>query len=180
MYKAHPSPRTSLWHSLWSRRCICRCHVWRHCSVGIDLVSNFLISQQSWLRLVGGVFLCYLGIKTFLSKPSEDVTSVQRTHHAGAYVSTFLLTLTNPLTILSFAAVFAGLGVTEGTNGNYINAAILVLGVFIGSILWWLILTGFVGLFHSKFSPDRLKWVNRISGTIITLFGLIALISLKT
>lgn len=85
-----------------------------------------------------------------------------------------------PLTILSFAAVFAGLGVTEGTNGNYINAAILVLGVFIGSILWWLILTGFVGLFHSKFSPDRLKWVNRISGTIITLFGLIALISLKT
>jgi len=149
-------------------------------ALGLTLISNFLISQQTWLRLVGGVFLCYLGIKTFLSKPSEDVTSVQRTHHAGAYVSTLLLTLTNPVTILSFAAVFAGLGVVEGTNGDYINAAILVLGVFIGSVLWWLILTGFVGLFHSRFNPDRLKWVNKISGTIITLFGLIALISLKT
>jgi len=147
---------------------------------GLTLISNFLISQQTWLCLVGGVFLCYLGIKTFLSKPSEDVTSVQRTHHARAYVSTFLLTLTNPVTILSFAAVFVGLGVTEGTNGSYINAAIFVLGVFIGSVLWWLILTGLVGLFHSKFDPSRLKWLNRISGAIITLFGLIALISLKS
>ena len=149
-------------------------------ALGITLISNFLITQQSWLRLIGGVSLCYLGIKTFLSKPSEDATSVQSTRLAGAYVSTFLLTLTNPVTILSFAAVFAGLGVTEGTNGNYNNAATLVLGVFIGSVLWWLILTGFVGLFHSKFSSNQLKWVNKISGTIITLFGLIALISLTT
>ena len=149
-------------------------------ALGLTLVSNFLITQQSWLRLAGGVFLCYLGIKTFLSKPSENVTSIQKTRLAEAYASTFLLTLTNPVTILSFAAVFAGLGVAEETNGNYINPAMLVLGVFMGSVLWWLILTGFVGVFQSKFNPDRLKWLNRISGTIITLFGLVTLISLKT
>lgn len=149
-------------------------------ALGLTLISNFLVTQQSWLRLVGGVFLCCLGIKTFLSNPSTDVTLIKGSGVAGTYASTFLLTLTNPLTILSFAAVFAGLGVGEDTGKNYINAAILVLGVFVGSILWWFFLTGFIGLFYSKFNPSQLKRLNKISGTIITLFGLIALLSLTT
>lgn len=148
-------------------------------ALGLTLISNFLVSQQLWLHLVGGVFLCYLGIRTFFSKPFENSGSVNVSGPAGAYVSTFLLTLTNPVTVLSFVSVFAGLGVRIGTNGNYINATILVLGVFIGSALWWLILTGFVGLFHSKFNPDQLKWVNKISGTIIAVFGLLAFLRLK-
>jgi threonine/homoserine/homoserine lactone efflux protein len=78
-------------------------------ALGLTLISDLLITQQSWLRLIGGVFLCYLGIKTFLSNPSENATSIRRYGLAGAYASTFLLTLANPLTILSFAAVFAGL-----------------------------------------------------------------------
>lgn len=145
---------------------------------GLTFISNFLITQQVWLRLIGGGFLCYLGLKTFLSKPAEQAASTKGNGLLGSYVSTFFLTITNPMTILSFAAIFAGLGV-GGAGGNYVSAAMLVLGVFIGSTLWWFILSSSVTIFRKKFNPRRLRWVNRISGIIITAFGLIALLSLK-
>ncbi|MDH5788211.1 MAG: LysE family translocator, partial [Candidatus Bathyarchaeota archaeon] len=144
---------------------------------GLTFVSDFLISQQVWLRLIGGVFLCFLGIRTFLSTPVEQAASTKRMGLFGAYSSTFSLTLTNPVTIVSFAAIFAGFGVGS-LGGNYVSAAMLMLGVFIGSALWWLILSGSVSLFRTKFSLSRLRWVNRISGIVIAAFGVIALFSL--
>jgi arginine exporter protein ArgO len=81
------------------------------------------------------------------------------------------------MTILSFAGIFAGLGVGS-TSGNYVSAAVLVAGVFIGSALWWLILSSVVGLFGRNISSQKLRWINRISGTIITAFGVLALLSL--
>jgi len=143
---------------------------------GLTFISNFLVSQQLWLRLIGGVFLCYLGIKTLLAKPAEQAATARGNGLVGAYASTFILTLTNPITIISFAAIFAGLGLAS-TGGEYLSAGILVLGVFIGSSLWWLILSGGVGVFQNKFNPHGLQWVNRISGVIITAFGLFALLS---
>jgi len=145
---------------------------------GLTFISNFLISQQVWLRLIGGVFLCYLGLRTFLKKPVERAASAKGNGLVGAYVSTFVLTLTNPTTILSFAAIFAGLGVASA-NGNYVSAGVLVFGVFIGSALWWLILSSGVSVFRTKFTSYRLRWVNRISGIIITGFGLFAILSLR-
>jgi threonine/homoserine/homoserine lactone efflux protein len=145
---------------------------------GLTFISSILISQQVWLRLVGGLFLCYLGLRTFLARPAEEAASAKGRGLIGAYASTFFLTLTNPMTILSFAAVFAGLGVGSA-SGGYGSASLLVLGVFLGSALWWLTLSGGVGLFRTKFRPDWLRWVNRISGVIITGFGLIALLSLR-
>jgi len=144
---------------------------------GLTFLSNFLIGQQTWLRLIGGVILCYLGIRTFVSKPAEQGASVEGNSLWSAYFSTFFLTLTNPMTILFFAAVFAGLGV--GSAGDhYVSAGILVLGVFIGSALWWLILSGFTGLLRGMFNVKRLQWLNRISGLIIIGFGLFAFLSL--
>jgi len=143
---------------------------------GLAFISNFLVSQQIWLRLIGGVFLCYLGLKTLLAKPAEQVISDKRNGLVGAYGSTFFLTLTNPMTIISFAAIFAGLGLAN-TSRNYVSAVVLVLGVFIGSALWWLILSGGVGIFREKFNSHGLQWVNGISGAIITGFGLFALLS---
>jgi len=143
---------------------------------GLAFISNFLVSQQVWLRLVGGVFLCYLGLKTLSAKPAEQAVLAKGNGLVGAYASTFFLTLTNPMTIISFAAIFAGLGLAS-TSGSYMSAGVLVLGVFIGSALWWLILSGGVGVFREKFNPHRLQWVNRISGAIITGFGLFALLS---
>ena len=144
---------------------------------GLTFLSSILISQQVWLRLVGGAFLCYLGLKTFLVRPAEHAASAAENGLVGAYVSTFFLTLTNPMTVLSFAAIFAGLGVAS-ENGNFVSAGILVLGVFIGSALWWLVLSGGVSVFRPKLNPHGLRWVNRISGILITGFGLFALLSL--
>jgi len=144
---------------------------------GLTFISDLLIAQQTWIRLVGGVFLLYLGLKTLLSEPAERVATANSNSLSGAYLSSFLLTLTNPLTILSFAAIFAGLG-AGSSSGNYLSATILVLGVFIGSALWWFFLSGAASLFRHKFNLKALRWVNRVSGLVSIAFGLLALASL--
>ncbi len=143
---------------------------------GLTAVSNLLVSQQAWLRLIGGLFLCYLGVKSFFARPTQSTVAPKGGALSGAYVSTLILTFTNPMTILSFAAVFAGLGLGGGAT-DYGGAALLVLGVFLGSALWWLFLSGGVGLLREKLNDDHFRWVNRISGTIIAGFGLLALVS---
>ncbi|MFZ5918807.1 MAG: LysE family translocator [Chloroflexota bacterium] len=144
---------------------------------GLTAISGFLLQQQVWLRLIGGLFLCYLGIKAFLSRTPEEPTEAGGSSLLGAFVSTFVLTLTNPMTILSFAAIFAGLGLIEAQRG-FGSAGVLVLGVFAGSALWWLTLAGSVGLFRRRFTPRWLRWVNRVSGVVIFGFGCLALLSL--
>jgi threonine/homoserine/homoserine lactone efflux protein len=96
----------------------------------------------------------------------------------GAYASTFFLTLTNPMTILAFAAIFAGVGVASEGKG-YFSAGILVLGVFLGSALWWVILSSGVGLFRKRFDLRALRWVNRVSGILILGFGVISLLGFR-
>ncbi len=146
---------------------------------GLTLITNFLIHEQIWIRLIGGLFLMYLGIKTILSKPPERaaVLNAKTNSYLGAYTSTFLLTLTNPLTILSFAAIFAGIGVGSASK-SFFSAIAVVLGVFSGSTLWWIILTSGISLLRKKMNSHWLLWINSISGAIITLFGLVALLTL--
>jgi threonine/homoserine/homoserine lactone efflux protein len=141
---------------------------------GLTFISTFLIRQKMWLGIVGGLFLCYLGIRTFLAKPAEQAASSGGARPIAAYTSTFFLTLTNPMTVLFFAAIFAGLGIGS-TTGNYVSAGVLVTGVFTGSALWWIFLSVGVSVIRSAFNPRRLRWVNRLSGVIITGFGLFAL-----
>jgi len=145
---------------------------------GLTFVSNLLIRQQVWLRVVGSGFLCIIGLRTFLSQPAECAASTGRRGLVSSFASTFFLTITNPMTILSFAAIFAGLGV-GGVSVSYISATVLVLGVFVGSALWWSILSGGISILRARFNPQRLKWVNRISGIVVIGFGLIVLLSLS-
>ena len=145
---------------------------------GLTIVSNFLINEQMWLRLIGGLFLCYLGLKTFRSKPGETSAQTKVQGAFGDYTSTLFLTLTNPLTIISFAAIFAGLGLAA-TGRGYGSAGVLVLGVFCGSALWWLVLSNLVNLFRNRIQSTGLQWVNRVSGLIITCFGIFALASMR-
>jgi threonine/homoserine/homoserine lactone efflux protein len=146
---------------------------------GLTFISMFLVNQSTGLRLIGGLFLCGLGIKTILSQPAQEAAAIERRSRGllAAYGSTVFLTVTNPATILSFAAVFAGLGLTAN-QGDYTGALVLVSGVFLGSALWWLTLSGGVSLFRSYFNSRRLKWLNRISGLILLVFGIIALSSI--
>lgn len=144
---------------------------------GLTFLSSFLIEQRFWLRLIGGLFLCYLGIRTFLAQPAERAAAAKSTGLTGAYASTLLLTLTNPTTIFSFAAIFAGLGLAS-VSGSYLSSGLLVLGVFLGSALWWFVLSGGVSLFREKLGTRQLRWINRLSGGIILAFGALALASL--
>lgn len=144
---------------------------------GLTFVSSLLIGQQAWLRLIGGLFLLYLGGRTLLTSPASRGAVASGSGLAGAYASTLFLTLTNPLTILSFAAIFAGLGVV-GAEGGYRDAGLLVLGVFLGSALWWLLLSWGVSLLRARVDARRLRWVNRFSGALIAAFGVVALLSL--
>lgn len=141
---------------------------------GLTFISSVLVGHAFWFRLIGGIFLCYLGIKTLLDKPAQEAAAASGQGLLGFYCSTVFLTLTNPTTILSFVAVFAGLGLANA-GGDYVSAAVLVLGVFVGSALWWLLLSGGVSLLRSRFNPRAMKWLNRISGSIILIFGIIAL-----
>jgi threonine/homoserine/homoserine lactone efflux protein len=145
---------------------------------GLTLIASFLVSQSAWIHLLGGAFLIYLGLKTVLSRPAESAAKAEANNYTGAYASTVLLTLTNPSTILSFAAIFAGLGV--GASRNDILAAVFVVcGVFLGSSLWWLILSSGINLLRRKFNELWLLWVNRASGGCIIIFGVLALVSLR-
>ena len=148
---------------------------------GLTLVSSLLIGQQFWFRLVGGIFLIYLGATTFFARPAEQAAQVSSKpgQLTGAYVSTFFLTLSNPMTILSFAAVFAGMGL-GATHGSYLDAGLLVGGVFLGSAAWWLLLSGGVSLLRSRINGPVLVWVNRIAGMVLALFGLLALSGLMS
>lgn len=144
---------------------------------GLTFISGFLIGQRLWFGLIGGLFLCYLGVRTFLTIPAERAAAAPNNGLLNAYASTFFLTLTNPLTILAFAAIFAGLGIASA-SGSYLTAGLLVLGVFLGSALWWTVLSTGVGLFRTRFDQRGLRWVNRISGAVIAGFGLTAILSL--
>ncbi len=140
---------------------------------GLTVVSNFLVDQRAWIQIAGGLFLLLLGIRTLIARPSERPAAAGSGLAAG-YLSTFFLTLANPMTILSFAGIFAALGVVN-TGGDASAAALMVLGVFTGSAAWWLLLSGGVGLVREKLNPAILRWVNRLSGLILVLFGAAAL-----
>ena len=145
---------------------------------GLTVIATFLVSQQGLIHVIGGLFLVYLGIKTVLTSPAGQAARGEANNIFGAYASTLLLTLTNPQTILSFAAIYAGIGVGSGKN-SVLSATLVVCGVFLGSTLWWCLLIGGVSLLRRKFTSQWLLWINRISGSVILLFGLLALLSLK-
>jgi threonine/homoserine/homoserine lactone efflux protein len=142
---------------------------------GLTFLADLLVSQAFWLRVIGGLFLCYLGVKTFLAKPAEEkATGLEmRRTYLSLYASTVLLTLTNPMTILMFVGVFAGSGLATGRN--YAIATLLVTGVFLGSALWWFLLSFGASLFRTKINAPNLRSLNKISGLILLVFGVIAL-----
>lgn len=143
---------------------------------GLTVISDALLTQQIWIRLIGGAFLCYLGVKTYLAKPAEASQQTNGRGYLGSYLSTFLLTLTNPLSIIAFLGVFAGFGLRNSVL-SIGSAGTLIAGVFLGSSSWFFLLSYGVTLFREKFNATGLGWVNRISGSLIILFGIVAILS---
>lgn len=144
---------------------------------GLTAVSDLLLVHQSWYRIIGGAFLCYLGIKAFFARPDLQRTAERPLVPLQAYGSTFFLTLTNPMTILAFAAIFSGVGLIDEALHSA-SASLMVLGVFLGSGSWWGFLSSFTNVFRGKCTPQKLVWINKISGVLIFSFGVLACLSL--
>jgi threonine/homoserine/homoserine lactone efflux protein len=140
---------------------------------GLTALTGMLVSGRLVLGLVGGLIIALLGIRTMLSRPGEVASDAARPGLPAAFVSIFALTMTNPMTILSFAAVFAGIGLTAGSS--FADAAVLTLAVWAGSTLWWVVLTAFVSWARERVSARVLLWINRISGALLVVFGAIAI-----
>jgi threonine/homoserine/homoserine lactone efflux protein len=143
---------------------------------GLGAVTELLVSARQVLGLVGGVFLLWLAWKTVRASATETRATATETDRRGgapgAYLSILGLTLANPMTILSFGALFAGLGVANGATSD---AALIVLGVLLGSSTWWLVLTTAVAALRSRLTP---RWIHRInlgSGVVIGAFAVVAI-----
>ncbi|MGD1045378.1 MAG: LysE family transporter [Bacteroidota bacterium] len=141
---------------------------------GVTLISNFISQQQHWIRLVGGIFLFILGYHTFFSHPATDTITNGKNGDARTFVSTFLLTLTNPMTLFAFAVVFAGIGLDKAI-GYHVFAIFFVAGIFLGSLSWFSLLTSLVHFFREIITTDGLVIINKVAGCLLTLFGAIAL-----
>lgn len=140
---------------------------------GLAAVTTILISYKMVLQIFGGLFLCYLGLQTMRVQATSDRKNFVPTTLPRVFLTTFFLTLTNPMTILSFIGIYAGLGV--GLDDNSFNASlVLTLGVFLGSALWWMLLSKGAALFKNKINSNKTKWLNRISGSILLGFGIAA------
>lgn len=143
--------------------------------LGLGAIAQALLSYRQWLLLGGGLFLVYLGILTFRQRPPTDKSPRFSTQTAlQAYSSTLVLTLTNPLTIFSFLGIFAGLGL--GQTARPQDAIALIAGVFTGSALWWLLLSHGTHWLRRWVTPQRLQWINRVAGSAIATFGIVALV----
>lgn len=145
---------------------------------GLNFIMQYLIEQSVWIRLIGAVFLCYLGIQTFRAQPPErNEGGAFTSGYLKTFLSTFLLTITNPMTILSFLGIFAGSGLSAGSG--YASGIVLVLGVFAGSMLWWLILCNVFGAIGKHLGPGLLVWINRVSGIVLLVFGIVMVTAIR-
>jgi putative LysE/RhtB family amino acid efflux pump len=143
-------------------------------AAGFTALGSFLGWAELPLQVFGGLFLLYLGWRGL--KPPSDIAaaSVSTPGLLSTTAATFLLTIANPATILSFAAIFAGLGLAAGEGGR--SGAFLVLGVFAGSLAWWFFLSGAVALARSRLPEGLSRLVARLSAGILIAFGIFALL----
>jgi threonine/homoserine/homoserine lactone efflux protein len=151
---------------------------------GLTVIAQLIEGYSSYLELVGGGMLIYFGIHTFMAKVEARLDDKLASKEKGAstlfraMASTFALTITNPATLLGFAALFAGLGGLAGGHPNLLSAAFVVIGVAVGSSLWWLALTTIVGLFHASINDHVMELINKGSGIAVVGFGIAVLIHL--
>jgi len=144
----------------------------------ITLVIQFLIREQFWIRLVGGILLLLIGVIYYFKPPRKLSEHKNEESGHSDFVSTLLLTLTNPTTVLSFMAVLAGLGMSHA-RASWLTL-MLVMGMFFGSLLWWVLLVNTVNRFRDRFDDRAMLWMNRIAGVAIGGFGILSfLLSLR-
>ncbi len=144
----------------------------------ITYISDFLIEYQTYIRLIGGAFLILVGIRIAISNPAKQIRKlrVKGNNFYKDFITSFLITISNPITILAFGAFFAAFNMISKTDGNF-PIVIMIITVFSGSLLWWLSLIGIVTVFKKRIRLRNLLWINRITGVLIVLFAIFVMIS---
>ena len=148
--------------------------------LGLAVVMRYLEEHSLWFQLAGGLFLCYLGIRTALAAVVQLSSAAGKSVASlwSDYASTFALTMANPMTIMSFILVFSGLGLSDSEH-SAAERLIVVGGVFAGSLAWWTLLAAGVGAMRRGVMQGAGRlWVNRLSGAALLAFGLLALVDL--
>ena len=148
--------------------------------LGLTWIAQLIEGYAALIELVGGMAMVIFGVKTFLDSHEPQLAEDKENDKAGASLlgaiaSTFALTVTNPATLLFFTGMFAGLGGLAGGTGSYSDAVFVVAGVVLGSTGWWLALTMVIGLFHARIDAHRVMLINRVSGLLVSIFGLAVL-----
>ncbi|MFO0583714.1 MAG: LysE family transporter [Anaeromyxobacter sp.] len=146
--------------------------------VGLAAFSTAIAAVDAPMRLAGGLYLGWLGLRTFRAPPASEAAAGGAAALWGAWWSTLVLTLTNPATILAFAAMFATIVPAPGTGPAWALAPVLAGGVFLGSAAWWFLLSGLADRMRSRLGPAHLAWVNRLAGVMLLGFAAWALGSL--
>lgn len=147
---------------------------------GVSFVAQFLKREQYWFQLGGGILLLAIGVATIVGKWEPHSARVEKaTDLVHDLITTFFLTITNPITIFSLTAVFVAVGITTGTE-TFLGGALVTAGVFLGSSLWWTILCGGVSLFRNAVSVVYLRGIHRASGFVMLFFGLGVLVHIWT
>ena len=144
---------------------------------GLTFVADWLMSYEQWLRGAGGCYLLYIGGRAFAAEPPTELESEDNPETLlRDFASTFVLAVINPITILAFLGIFAAIGL-GGAQATFGHASILVLGVWVGSLLWWLLLSFGIGRVRHSIEPHHLAWISRGSGAILLFSGVALLIT---
>lgn len=145
----------------------------------VAAISDVISAYGDGIQLAGGVLLVGFGLALLMSRPVMTTPVNERSHllqHTGIIPQTFILTVTNPGAILGMAAMVGGLGSLIGGLNTNLEALILVASIMGGSLLWWLGLSELIATIRHKLTDGRLKWINRIAGTILFGFGVVLLV----
>jgi threonine/homoserine/homoserine lactone efflux protein len=144
---------------------------------GLTAISTILLQYQFWFNIIGGLFLLYIGVQAFL-KESIDIRSNTTTHTKGlwaSFLSTAAITISSPATVLLFVSVFSIMGIDAKAEDKSLSAAsLIVLGFFLGSMVWWVFVSYITSFFRSKLNKTAFSWVNKISGIIMCSFAVFA------
>ena len=143
---------------------------------GVTVISSTLARYSNVLEIVGGLLLCVLGIHAIVSHRAVKEHEITAQNMVQTFFSTLVLTLTNPATIIGYAALFSALGLID-EEGSRQGAIVLVVGVFAGSALWWLLLSTVMHHIRHFISECGLRWINLVSGSFLTLFGVVVIVA---
>jgi threonine/homoserine/homoserine lactone efflux protein len=134
-------------------------------------VISFLIREEFWIRLFGGILLIGIGVVYYRKPPLSLDSGKDDSPSQSDFISTFLLAATNPTTVLSFLAVLATLGL--GKQRPLWQTSLLVGGIFCGSMMWWIILVIGAQMLRNKVTENTMRWLNRVGGIAVGAFGLV-------